>query len=153
MPTPMPFDQEIANVICDRIAEGESLRKICTSAELPSRETVRKWLREDEGFAGQYARAREEQADYYADKIIEIADEAEDPQKARVQIDARKWVASKLKPKVYGDRIQQDVTINELDGLTGSQLDGRLAAVEAAIDAEARKTAAADGEEQAPEER
>ena len=30
-----------------------------------------------------------------------IADEAEDVNKARLQIDARKWAASKLKPKVW----------------------------------------------------
>ena len=148
----MPFDQEIANVICDKLAEGKSLRSICESADLPSRETVRKWLREDEGFAGQYARAREEQADFYADKIIEIADEAKDPQKARVQIDARKWVASKLKPKVYGDRIQQDLTFNELDGLTGAQIDGRLAAIEAAISAETGEAGSTDGEKSAAKE-
>ncbi len=53
-----------------------------------------------------YARAREEQADFYADEIITIADTEPDAAIARVRIDARKWTASKLRPKVYGDRVQ-----------------------------------------------
>lgn len=54
--------------------------------------------------AEQYARARARQAEHYASEIIEIADTAEDAQLARLQVDARKWVASKLLPKVYGDK-------------------------------------------------
>ena len=59
-------------------------------------------------------------ADHYADEIIEIADKTTDPQKARVQIDSRKWIASKLKPKKYGDRqtVEHDTTDNFNDFLT-----------------------------------
>ncbi len=53
----------------------------------------------------QYARAREEQADFYADEIVTIADTEPDAATARVRVDARKWVASKLKPKRYGDKL------------------------------------------------
>lgn len=46
------------------------------------------------------------QADFYADEIIEIADNSAVPyERARLQIDARKWLASKLKSKAYGDKI------------------------------------------------
>jgi P27 family predicted phage terminase small subunit len=70
-------------------------------------DTVRKWLAGGhEEFLAQYVRAREEQADYYADEMVEIADTTDDPQKARLQIDARKWKASKLAPKKYGEKIQ-----------------------------------------------
>jgi hypothetical protein len=87
-------------------------------------------------FAEQYARAREEQADGYADEIVAIADEppqlvtkddGEDVevsldsaaiQRQRLRIDARKWVASKLKPKKYGDKVDHKhggtVTVNVL---------------------------------------
>lgn len=102
------FTPEIAETICRRIAEGESLRAICEDEGFPSAETVRRWLASDEHeeFRVQYARAREDQADFYADEIIEIADKAEDAAKARLQVDARKWKASKLAPKKYGDKIQ-----------------------------------------------
>jgi hypothetical protein len=98
------FDQAIADKVCRHIAEGESLREICEAADMPSRETIRLWLKEHEDFVGQYARAREEQADHYADEIIEIADMATDAQLARLRVDARKWKASKLAPKRYGER-------------------------------------------------
>lgn len=91
--------------ICNLVAEGKSLRKIAARKDMPSKYTILKWLNDFPKFASRYARAREECADHFADEIVEIADKATDPQKARVQIDARKWVAAKLKPQKYGDRV------------------------------------------------
>ena len=110
MGRPSSYTQEIADNICKLLAGGLSLRKICLMDGMPHIDTVRRWLIEEDKatFHVQYTRAREEQADFYADEITEIADTEEDPNKARVRIDARKWVASKLKPKKYGDKI--DVT-------------------------------------------
>lgn len=114
--------------ICTGIANGQSLRSLCEGRS-PSIDTIRVWLQEDNAFSAQYARAREEQADYYADEIIEISDTEKDPAVARNRMDARKWKASKLKPKVYGDRlahvggdkddnpIRQEVTL-EADAFT-----------------------------------
>lgn len=82
-------------------------------------------MRDDELLAEQYARAREDQADYIAGEVLEIADTEPDPNKARVRIDARKWAAGKLKPKVYGDRIQLDGDMNV--NMSDEQLDARLA--------------------------
>lgn len=101
----MQFDQSIADEVCRRLANGESLRKMCRDDSLPSRETIRQWLRDVPEFVGQYARAREEQADHYAEEIIDIADTSEDAQIGRLRIDARKWTASKLAPKKYGDKL------------------------------------------------
>jgi hypothetical protein len=70
---------------------------------MPGFATVKRWLSENADFQAQYARAREEQADFYADEIIQIADTCTDTNKARLQIDARKWKASKLAPKKYGN--------------------------------------------------
>lgn len=107
---PSSFTEEIADEICARIAAGESLRGLCTDAHLPSEDTVRRWLRDNEKFQGQYRRAREDQADTFADEIVGIADTEEDPNVARVRIDARKWAAGKLRPKVYGDKITSELT-------------------------------------------
>jgi len=100
---PSIYSKEIRNSVCTRIAVGESLRSICQSKDLPTIETIRRWLRDKPEFCAQYARARDEQADFYADEMREIADNTNDPAKARLQIDTRKWIASKLKPKKYGD--------------------------------------------------
>jgi hypothetical protein len=104
------YSEDIANKICNHLAEGNSLRSITQVDGMPSLEAVRLWLRTKEDFLAQYMRAREEQADHYADEIIDIADTEEDPNIARVRIDARKWVAAKLKPKRYGDKLDIDHT-------------------------------------------
>lgn len=124
---PSGFTPDIANEICDRLAKGESLRSI-TGADrddfMPSESTVRNWLAKGEAgeqpfdaFLRQYTRAREMQADGYAAEVIEIADAPNkqtlpdgtvienDPQRDRLRIDARKWYASKLAPKKYGDKL------------------------------------------------
>jgi hypothetical protein len=112
--------------VCKEIAEGMSLRSICAAEDMPSVETVRVWLIDDGEFSVQYARAREEQADYYADEIIDIADAAKDANLARLQIDARKWKASKLQPKKYGDKIDLNHS-GAIEHLTDEQLESKLA--------------------------
>lgn len=102
---PTTFTPDLAGLICDRIAEGESLRSICEQVGMPSRSTVHMWLAQNDTFSDQYAHAREAQADKLADEIIEIADTATDASIARLRVDARKWAASKLAPKRYGDKL------------------------------------------------
>lgn len=121
---PSDYSQEIAEAITERLADGESLRSICSDEAMPAKSTVFKWLSQNQGFADQYARAREEQAETLASEIVAIADEASakviggegEPvavvfdstavARNRLRVDARKWVAAKLKPKVYGDKIE-----------------------------------------------
>lgn len=125
MGLPSEFTQEIADVICERIADGESLRKICSEPSMPNKATVFRWLAQFPTFSDQYARCREEQAETHADGLVDISDERPpldqfgkvDPgyvAAMRLRIDTRKWVASKLKPKKYGERVQQDVTVTTL---------------------------------------
>lgn len=105
----------IGDAICGRVASGESLRKVCRGAGMPARSTVLRWLvAEGEPYAtfqGQYARASEARAEGWAEEIVDVADSEKDPQRARVRVDARKWVASKLLPKKYGERLQVDAKL------------------------------------------
>jgi hypothetical protein len=118
MGRPTDYTIEIAARICDRVASGESLARLCQDEGMPARSTVYLWFAAHPEFSDNYARAREEQADFYADAIVDIADNPElDPNDKRVRIDARKWVASKLKSKQYGDKI--DVDANVKVGLFG----------------------------------
>lgn len=110
---PTTYTEDLANEICRRIMEGESLRSIVETEGMPNRSTVHLWLATKSQFSDQYARAREDQADTLADELIELADNATDVNKARLQIDTRKWAASKLKPKKYGDKL--DMTTNGKD--------------------------------------
>lgn len=109
------FSQDLFDRICERIAEGESLRAICEDKDMPARVNVIRWLEKDEALRNQYARARELQADHEFDEIKVIADlaDAEGVQVARLRIDARKWRAGKLRPKVYGDRSAIDHTSSD----------------------------------------
>jgi len=105
MGRPSDFTQEIADAICRRLSEGESLRKVCEADDMPSRETVRRWLGENLEFRGQYAHARDVQADHYADRVVDDALTATDAAIGRLRMDALKWAASKLAPKKYGDKV------------------------------------------------
>ena len=111
---PTTYSDLMAAEICGEISEGKSLRSICKAARMPSCSTVFLWLSKHPEFSEQYARAREEQADAIADECLDIAENEPDVQRARLMIDVRKWFASKMKPRKYGDRITQEHT--GLDG-------------------------------------
>lgn len=121
------FTPELADAICARLADGESLRSICRDDSMPSTQTMFNWMRSQPGFVEQYARAKEESADAHADDILDIADDGtndwmerknsegenigwqvngEHVQRSRLRVETRKWIASKLKPKKYGDKVE-----------------------------------------------
>ncbi len=104
---PTDYSPELTARICERLAIGESLRSICRDDEMPSMASIFLWLGKYPEFSEQYTRAREAQAEAHADRIVEIADDDTlDPNHKRIMVDARKWVASKLKPKRYGDKAE-----------------------------------------------
>lgn len=136
---PSGYTPELADLICAELSDGKSLRKVCQDESMPNKATVFRWLREREDFRDQYARAKEEAADSLADEMTDIADDGsndwmeafdkdgtaigwklngEHVQRSRVRIDTRKWLASKLKPKKYGDKIEVDNTHRGQVGVT-----------------------------------
>lgn len=119
---PSLYSAEVTAEICARIAGGEALSAICREDSAPHLATVYRWLQQHEEFRELYARAREDQADTLFDEVLEIADDArndwmerhgeedagwvangEHIQRSRLRVDARKWIAGRLKPKKYGD--------------------------------------------------
>ena len=123
---PSNYTTAIAERICARIADGESLVTICKDAKFPARSTVMYWLADPRraDFVDKYVRARELQADLYAAEVVEIADTVREVvrktvkedgkvekvhtdgvDRSRLMMDARKWYASKLAPKKYGDKL------------------------------------------------
>jgi hypothetical protein len=108
---PTIYTQEIADLICQRLAKGESLRAICRGDEFPQESTVRQWAVDDrEGFYAQYTRSRDIGLDCMADEVQEIADGVGDVARDRLRFDSRRWYLSKLAPKRYGDKLQQEVS-------------------------------------------
>ncbi len=122
---PSTYSQEIGDEVCRRLAGGESLRAICRDEGMPACSAVRQWALDNrEGFAAQYAQAREEQFLAIADELLEIADDGrndwmqragnderggwelngEHIQRSWVRIDTCKWLL------VYGDKTEVAVT-------------------------------------------
>jgi hypothetical protein len=104
---PTLFTRELAAEICEMIAEGMSMKEIYMLPHMPRRSTVYGWLSNDKEFSELYVRAQEERAELLADEMLSIADNSElEPNDRKVRLDARKWIASKLKPNKYGDKVQ-----------------------------------------------
>ena len=117
---PTDYTPELAARICAGIADGQSLRKICREDDMPALSTVFLWIGKYPTFSEQYAKARDTQADAMAEDILDIADmppaltaegkvDAGDVADKRLRIDTRKWIASKLKPKKYGEKLEQEI--------------------------------------------
>lgn len=125
---PTIYSDELASEICDRLSKGQTLISITARPDMPCYSTVLNWLHDESKaeFLGKYARARADQADYFAEDILAIADESqydmteddngkpvmnwEHVKRSQLKIDARKWFASKVAPKKYGEKITQEVT-------------------------------------------
>ena len=109
---PTDFTQELGDKICAKVMEGMPLVRICAEEGMPHPATVYRWFREHKDFCDNYARAKEDQADYFVEDILQIADLAtiQDVQVAKLRVDTRKWAASKYKPKKYGDRLHAELT-------------------------------------------
>ncbi len=123
---PAEFTDEIFDAVCDRMANGQGLRKICDDPEMPSRTTFLRWVEKDTGRQAQYTAAREALMDWYAEEILEIAwDSSKDTipatktkparcdnewvQRSRLKVDTLKFLMAKLHPKRYGDRLPETV--------------------------------------------
>ena len=105
---------EFAEILLDAIAGGMTLKEVCESNDL-SKTTVLRWLSNE--YLDQYARALRVRADMQAEEIIEIADKTyttnEELTAAKMRIDARKWLMSKMSPKKYGDKVELDHGVTE----------------------------------------
>jgi hypothetical protein len=136
------FTQDMADRICEGIASGNSLRRVCLGLGI-NHATVMDWRRDREDFANQYATARLSQVESLVDEILEISDdssqdfiETEDGRtvadhehinRSRLRVDTRKWYASKVAPKLYGEKIHVDQTVQGslemfMDSLSGTSL-------------------------------
>lgn len=125
------YSDELARKICALLADGQSLLQICKASDMPNRATVFDWLMDPRyaEFKKMYEFARDVQADSLFDDLLTIADaNDEEVNRSRLRIDTRKWAASKLKSKKYGDKVavvgggDDDEPIKHSVGLTDEQL-------------------------------
>lgn len=135
---PSIFTQELADKICSQLSEGVSLRTVCIPDDMPASATVFSWLRKNEEFVKQYARAKEESSDAMAEDILDIADDGRNDwmeiqlpggvtkeipnqevlQRSKLRVDTRKWIMSKMKPKKYGDKVDLTSDGKAIEGNT-----------------------------------
>lgn len=102
--------------ILEEIALGSSLIKACRENH-SSPTHFYKQINENKKLEERYARACEERKNWLAESIYDDIEESKqkiiDPATARVSIDAKKWLLSKLEPKKYGDRASVELTGSE----------------------------------------
>lgn len=131
---PLEYTQEMGDLICERIATHSiGLKRLCKKYnDMPSETTIQRWRYRVSSFRLQYAQAKMIQADLLAEECLDIADDGshdvrvtEDGKtmidgefvaRSRLRVDTRKWLASKLLPRQYGDKslLEQKTEENEL---------------------------------------
>jgi hypothetical protein len=122
------YTEAIADEICDRIAEGETLRAICRDEHMPSWRTVYDWLNVNQDFAARFAKSRKLGFDAIAEEAFEIANTPvmgeeieEDGDRVKVkradmlghrklQIWTRLQLLARWCPEKYGDRTAMELT-------------------------------------------
>ena len=134
---PKDNKKEIQAALCRCIStSSKSLRTIIKELskeidDFPNQDTVFAWLSTDKEFSEQYARAKQDQCYFMAEEILEIADDGsldmafteegkafidkEHINRSRLRVDTRKWILSKLKPKKYGDKLDVEHSVSEIN--------------------------------------
>lgn len=111
---PSAYTKRIGDAICRRLAEGESLRSICSGAAMPVKSTVLLWVVDGKHkhFSDQYALAREAAGYSHADDVVDVVRKTGtgeyDAQIARAMMDGLKWAAERMAPKAHSPRQEID---------------------------------------------
>lgn len=138
---PSSFTDEMAERICSEMASGRSLRSVCRDKGMPSDRTVFRWLASNDAFCQQYARAMEARTNALAEDILDIADDNEHDvritddgrelvnsdviARAKLRVDTRKWLMSKMAPKKYGEKLDMNVS-GTLQTMPEEEIDARI---------------------------
>jgi len=134
-PVKWPPDHPVWSEIIDRVSAGKSVSTVLSEKGMPNWTVFQAMLAHDANLNAAYEKAVQNRADKLADEILELSDEQMPAglegamasawvQQKRMQVDARKWIASKLKPRTYGDRIDmtvRDERISVLGALEAAQ--------------------------------
>lgn len=123
---PSTYSPDTASAVCAHLASGGLLVEWCNEPGRPHVATIYRWMEAHPEFRDAYARAREVGLHVMAEEVIAISDDGSRDYKlgpdgdlvpdhdhiarSRLRVDSRKWLASKILPKVYGDKITQEHT-------------------------------------------
>lgn len=135
---PTKYTQDLADLICEGISNGSSLRTVCKEDGMPAMSAIFNWIRTHKEFEEQYARACTERSEAMHEEILDIADDGtndwmeingydrvnnEAIQRSKLRVETRKWLMSKMIPKKYGDKLELDATITTPAPLYGGKAD------------------------------
>lgn len=112
------FSIELFEKICARIADGESVSKICMEADMPSRFTFFNWLKDESKpeCVEMYNEALHLREELLFDETKDIVDDPDagydkvSVAHATLRFNARRWILSRMNPKRYGDKLSQEIT-------------------------------------------
>lgn len=126
LPSPAKYTEEQRHIAIELASNGEPLKKIIT--EICSTE-YEFWVyrQHDPEFSNTFEQARQEGLEHIADGLITIADDYADVQRGRLKSDNAKWLLSKRKPSVYGDKV--DIHVSQTIDITHALADARARAL------------------------
>ena len=105
---PTICNDRLIDEVCQRLSQGISMRTVCLDDDMPSMNTIWRWLRENDKFKERYTAAKQESADAMIEDILSIADQDDDSEstnRSRLRVDTRKWIAAKLRPEKYSEKL------------------------------------------------
>lgn len=114
------YTPDLALQICERIAEGETLKAICNSEDMPARATFQRWVVQYPELSRAYAAARELSANAFEEEALDIARqltmEGRDFTSTKIRafdvaVGQLRWSASRRNPKVYSERGAVQITV------------------------------------------
>jgi hypothetical protein len=140
------YTQAVADAVCEKLAQGWTLRQVCREPGMPTQGAVRRWVKANKQFATQYAHARDLGYANMADELIDIADDGQNDwieretksgriikvvdeecvKRSELRVDTRKWLLAKALPKVYGDKQTVEHTGSGFKDLLAALTSGKI---------------------------
>ena len=101
---PSDYTDELADEFCNRVSEGRSLASVCADDDMPSQQTIYRWMREKPPFREKIALSREERKENTRHKLVAMADRvledtALDPQRVNAAAHALAKAEALMAPK------------------------------------------------------
>lgn len=109
------YNYEMCVEICSEVANGFNIKTVLKSkAEYPTFQTWCNWKREHKELFDLYVKTMQDKAESEMEDIDRVYDMLKngeiEPSVANVLIQTNKWKAAKFYPKMFGDKIQQELS-------------------------------------------
>lgn len=125
--------EELITELTDCVAQGESLHAWCKRKDM-AYNTVNDWINRVPARKEQYERARIARAEWHVSDIESMMTEVRrgdlDPSAARVIAENKRWLASRMDPHLWGEKVQVEANVNihqkYLEAIKGLTIEGQF---------------------------